>query len=95
VTSAGAAYRFGGFSLRYIASPLSHAVAGAGILLLTFGNLSIELKTAVAVTVVVHALVFGRTFESWIASGRRMADVLKHFAEGGSFTEEGDNDNDV
>jgi hypothetical protein len=94
VTSGELAYRAGGFALRYVASPLSHAVVLAGVLHLTFGDASRVVDGAVALVVVAHLLVFGRTLEDWAASGRRMAAILTEFTERDSFqTQENDDDN--
>jgi len=95
ISSGELAYRAGGFALRYIASLFSHAVMMAGVLHLTFGDSSRVIDGAVALAVVAHLLIFGRTLESWTASGDRMAAVLRNFSERGGFQTQENDDEDV
>ena len=95
ISSGELAYRAGGIALRYVASPFSHAVTMAGVLHLTFGDSSRVVDGAVALVVVAHLLVFGRTLEGWAASGDRMAAVLRDFAERGGFQTQEDDHEDV
>ena len=95
MTGGEAAYRAGGFALRYIASPFSHAVTMAGVLHLTFGDSSRVVDGTVALAVIAHLLVFGRTLEGWAASGNRMAAVLRDFTERGGFQPQENDDEDV
>jgi len=95
ISSGELAYRAGGFALRYIASPVSHAVTMAGVLHLTFGDGSRILDGTVALAVIAHLLIFGRTLEGWAASGDRMAAVLRNFSERGGFQTQENDDEDV
>lgn len=95
IRSGELAYRLGGLALRYVASPLSHAVMLAGVLHLTFGDSSRVVDGAVALVVVAHAAWFAVTLESWNASGQRMTNVLRSFTERGSFQTQENEDEDV